>query len=238
MQPIAFRLLTAFAIVCSAQYSLYAQAMPNRFDVVPIQSGVYKQTLNAFVYTSGATPNHLTALPTVYVPGVGLRDSAYFQQLDKLMQQGAMPYMRVVGIERSGSEAVATVPEIAAYQDPKEKGSRTASADESYYRFINSEVIPAIEEKYKSASFKALCIDEASPFGVYILENGSRSFNAYLSLTPFLWFNAARRPETAKAFFSYYALLKGEQTDALAGDIDSGTDELYLKTGKRGWVKE
>ena len=238
MQPLAFRFFATLAVVATVHDTVHAQAIPNRFDVVPIQSGVYKQTLNAFVYTSGATPTNLTALPTVYVPGVRQRDSAYFQQLDKLMQEGAIPYMRIIGIERSSNEAPAAAPETAAYQDPKEKGTRTASADESYYRFINSEVIPAIEEKYQCASFKALCIDDASPFGAYMLENGTRSFNAYLSLQPLLWFNAARRPETAKAFFAYYAGLKGVQSDALADAIDCGTDELYLKTGKQSWVKE
>jgi predicted alpha/beta superfamily hydrolase len=227
-----------YAFVLTTHQALHAQATPNRFDVVPIQSGVYKQTLNAFVYTSGSAPTNLAALPTVYVPGVGQRDSTYFQRLDKMMQEGAMPYMRIVGIERSGSEAAETAPEMAAYHDPKGKVSYVATPDESYYRFINSEVIPAIEEKYKCASFKALCIDEASPFGSYILDNQSRSFNAYLSLTPFLWFNTSRRPETAKAFFAYYAGLGAVEEGALAVDMDHGTDELYLKTGKRSWLKE
>jgi len=127
---------------------------------------------------------------------------------------------------------------MGALNSTSDNKERVQAVMRAYYRFIDSEVIPAIEGKYKCASFKALCIDEGSPFGNYILGSQARGFNAYLSLTPFIWFNSGRRPESAKAFFAYYAgFSDGGASIVIAGE-DNNTDELYLKTGKAGWVQQ
>ena len=238
MRRFAFLLYTAFAACILLAHPVAAQVTPTRQDIVPIQSGIYKQTMNVFVHSSNAATASSESLPVVYIPNIRKQDSAYYTRLRQLMQEGSMPQMRIVGIEYTLPEAAGQAVESQDYVNPKDKGELQLSAEESYYRFINTEVIPAIEGKYNCSPFKALCLEEGSGFADYMLKNHSSQFNAFINLTPFVWFNVRRQPETAKAFLAYIAGLTSKDAVPAPGDDSGAVDEHFLKTGRPGWVKE
>lgn len=238
MRSVAFFSTAALAVLALTSAPAGAQTGSTRYEVVPIRSHIYGQMLNVFVYTPKAAPAEAPVLPVVYLPGIDTKDSAYFLRLEQLMQAGTLPYMRIVGIGRHPDESPAFAAEPAAFKSPKGVGEPATAANEWYYRFIASEVVPAVEEKYRCSAFRTLCIDESSDFGAYMLRHQSRGFSAYLSLGPLVWFNEGRRPLSTRSFLDYYFGKRAGESLVAAADDDSDLDELYLKTGRRSWIKQ
>jgi predicted alpha/beta superfamily hydrolase len=237
MRSVAFFSAAALAALTLAFTPADAQTVVTRYEVLPIHSTVYGQTLRVFVYTAKAAPAEPAPLPVVYLPEVDASDSACFQQLEQLMQAGTLPYMRIVGIERNPAGAPALAAGPIAFNSPRGIGDPATAANEWYYRCIAAEVIPAVEAKYRCSAFRVLCLDEATGFGTYMLRHQSRGFSAYLSVAPFFWLNEGRRPLAARSFQAYYAGWRDNEA-LLAADDDSNPDEAYLKTGRRSWIKQ
>jgi hypothetical protein len=238
MKRKAVRSTAAIVLLFFCSQTIEAQIKTARYDVLPVESGVYRQAVNVYVYASPAGPSDARAMPVVYVPLAGENDRAAIERLVGLIQQGTIPYMRIVGIERFAMLTPAREAVPALYINPKGKDEGVLSDDEWFSRFINSEVVPAVEGKYRCNSFKALYIDEGTPLGKHLLSTRSGGFSAYLTPTPFVWFNGEGRPEPAKTFVSYYSGLQAKEAYLMAVEMDEYTDEFYLKTGRLPTIKE
>ncbi|HEY1114725.1 MAG TPA: hypothetical protein VGE66_14240 [Chitinophagaceae bacterium] len=238
MRLIAFGASAVFALPLLVVQLVQAQAVQARYDVLPIESGIYRQTVNVYVYNSQTAPAGPVSLPVVYVPLADERDRAGIERLEAMMQQGTLPYMRIVGIERSGRLMPARESMPAVYADPKGKVEGSLSDDEWFGRFMNSEVVPAVEGKYRCNSFKALYVDEGTPLGKYLLSSRSGGFSAYLTPTPLVWYNGGGRPESANTFQSFYAGLRNKEAYLMAAELDNYLDEYFLKTGRLPRTKE
>lgn len=237
MKPQAVRSTAALVLLFLCFQTVEAQIKTARYEVLPVESGVYRQAVNVYVYTSQA-PSDAVALPVVYVPLASENDRAAIERLEAMMQQGTIPYMRIVGIERSAKLAPVREKAPAVYVDPKGKDEGAVSDDEWFSRFISSEVVPAVEGKYRCNSFKALYIDEATPLGKQMLSSRAGGYSAYLTPTPFVWFNGVGRQESAKSFQSYYAGLRAKEAFLMAAELDGYMDEIILKTGRLPRGKE
>lgn len=238
MTPLAFLTTTALTAFALFQHTATAQIVQTRFDKLPVTSDIYRQTVNVYVYTTPAAPADAVALPVVYVPLVQQKDTANLTLLEGMMQEGAMPYMRIVAIERLDKAAPAAAAAAALYADPKGYSEGESSADAWFCQFIDREVIPAMEAKYKCNTFRALYIDESCPLGAYLLKNHLRGFSAYLSPTPFVWFNEDRRPGSAGTFIGYYSGLQGKEAILAAAEREGAVEEYFLKMRKATWQKE
>lgn len=228
----------AFAFLFCGFPILHAQVKPARYEVLPVTSGVYRQTVNVFAYTSPAAPAGAVSQPVIYVPLAEEKDRESIGRLEALMQQGTLPYMRIVGIERFGKLMPVSEVVPALYVNPKEAGKVSPSDNDWFSRFINSEVVPAVEGAYRCNSFKALYLDESTPMGRHLLASRSGGFNAYLTPTPFVWFNGAGRSEPANSFQSYYAGLRNREAYLLAAELDDYLDEELLKNGRLPRAKD
>lgn len=238
MNPQTVLATSAFAFSVLCLQPVHAQVKPTRYDVLPVESSVYRQSVNVYVYTSPAAPADAVSLPVVYVPLAEEKDRAAIERLEALMQQGTLPYMRIVAIERSAKLAPVREAAPALYVDPKGKTEGSLSDDDWFGRFINSEVVPSVEGKYRCNSFKALYIDEGTPLGQSLLASRAGGYSAYLTPTPFVWFNGAGRSESAQTFQSYYAGLRAQEAYLLALEVDAYLEEVFLKTGRLPRVKE
>lgn len=238
MKPQALRVAIAFALFYPGFLSLQAQIKTARYEVLPVQSGVYRQAVNVYVYTTPAAPGDAVALPVVYVPLAAEKDRAAIARLEDMMQQGTLPRMRIVGIERSARLVPVRETAPAVYVDPKGKDEAALSDDEWFGRFVSSEVVPAVEAKYRCNFFKVVYVDESTPLGKQLLASRSGGYSAYLTPTPFVWFNGAGRQESAQSFQSYYAGLQAKETYLMAAELDGYMDELFLKAGRLPRIKE
>lgn len=238
MRLIAYGVAAAFTLPLFTPQAVQAQVIQARYEVLPIKSGVYRQTVNVYVYTPAAAPAVPESLPVVYVPLANEKDRAGIERLEGMMQQGTIPLMRIVGIERSGKLMPARESVPAVYVDPKGRDETLFSEDEWFGRFINSEVVPAVEGKYRCNSFKALYIDEGSALGKLMLSSRSGSYSAYLTPTPLVWYNGAGRPGSSNTFQAYYNGLRNREAYLMAAELDTYLDEYFLKTGRLPRTKE
>jgi hypothetical protein len=238
MKPVAFLFTTAVATLALSLQPAAPQVITSRFDRLPIESGVYGQTVSIRVYASPLAPTGDLSLPVVYVPLVEQEDSALILRLEQMMQEGILPFMRIVTIERSGKVAPAVGAEPALYFDPKAQSQVAPSADAWFCRFLDSEVIQAVEGNYRCNSFRALYVDESSPLGTYLLRNPPRGFTAYLSPAPFVWSDGEHHSGPARTFKAYYSGLLGKEGLMVGTEKDGTPEEYFLKTRKPAWVVE
>ena len=87
MKPAALLTATAFAALALCLQPVSAQIIQTRYEVLPVRSEIYNQTVNVFVYTSPAALAGEAAMPVVYVPLLSQKDSACFMRLEQMMQQ-------------------------------------------------------------------------------------------------------------------------------------------------------
>lgn len=232
MKPAALLGTTALVFFVLYHQPARAQAVPTRFEVMPIQSGIYQQTVNVYVYRPAAAPAGEASLPVVYVPLLSEKDTACLARLEQMMQRGTLPYMRLVAVERTGSVAP------AVYVSPKRLEDVEVTDDEWFCRFLAGEVMPAVEGAYPGNAFRALYVDEASSLGGYMVANHSSSYSACLSPEDFVWFSEGRPPARAKTFAAYYTGLRAQKAVFAAAETDQHGDEFFLKTGKGSWPKQ
>lgn len=209
---------------------MHAQSSAVRHDVVPVHSLIYHETMHLYVYTAKGRQEAPAALPVVYVPGVGKKDHSFYTRLDKLVQEGVLPPMRIVGIEPG-----AGIPEHRegeAYLDPKHLSGQNPDADAFYYAFIVGEVIPTIEKRYTCAPYKTLYTDGAGSFAHFVLRNYAGTFTTYLSLSPFALYD----PKTSLRYAKGTVSPSGTKVAAWLEEYTP--DEYALKTGRPGWIND
>lgn len=210
---------------------MHAQSFAIRHEVVPVRSLIYHETLHLYVYTAKGKKEAPATLPVIYVPGVGKKDHTFFARLDKLVQEGVLPPMRIVGIEPG-----AGIPDLSAdseaYLDPKHLSSQNPDVDAFYYAFIVGEVIPAIEKRYTCAPYKTLYTDGAGSFPHFVLKNYAGTFTTYLSLSPFALYD----PRTSLRYVKGPIPQPGTQAASWLEEYTP--DEYALKTGRPGWIND
>ena len=211
-------------LMISAFY-LNANSQTLKYDVVPVASKIYQQASNVFVYTAKGKLSATSALPVFYLTNLQEKDSTFFENLNKMVDEGSMPPMMIVGItKQTGNTGI--IQEINSH-DPKNILADFKTDDDNYFNFLDKEVIPLIEKKYNCSKYKILSSQEIA-FTNYILKNHPAAFNAYVFEKPFIWVDN-----------NQLTRLKPITTlNKNSGDIYF-PEEYYLKYGKKpAWHQE
>ena len=207
-------------ITCSLFLNVTSQS--TIYDVVPIESKIYQQPHKIVVYTAHGKLPATSALPVFYLTNIHEKDSLFYQNLNKMVDEGSMPPMVIVGIcKQIGNQGL--IPAVNSH-DPKKIFTDFRSDDDNYFEFIDKEVVPVIERKYNCSKYKILSSKETA-FTNYILKNHPSAFNAYVFEKPFIWVDN-------KTKFGITA------SNTKTGDIYF-PEEFYLKYGKKpAWHEE
>ena len=205
---------------------LTANTQTIMYDVIPIQSKIYQQTSNILVYAAKGKLPATSTLPVFYLTNIHEKDSLFYGDLNKMVEEGNMPPMMIVGIcKQMGNQGL--IPAVNSH-DPKNILANFKSDDDNYFDFIDKEVIPVIEKKYNCSKYKILSSNETA-FTNYILKNHPSAFNAYVFEKPFIWVDNNQHSKTK---FGVQSLNKN------SADIYF-PEEFYLKYGKKpAWHEE
>jgi uncharacterized protein len=218
-------IVTGLKLVIACSFFLNAKSQSFSYDVVPVESKIYKQPSKVFVYTAHGILPATTALPVFYLTNIQEKDNLFYQNLNKMVEEGSMPPMLIVGIhKKTGSQGSITAENS---HDPKKILNDFRSDEDNYFAFIEKEVIPQIEKKYNCSKYKILSSNEAA-FTNYILKNHPSAFNAYVFEKPFIWVDNTQLTR----------LKPGTLTNIISADIYF-PEEYYLKYGKKpAWHQE
>ncbi|WP_073401949.1 alpha/beta hydrolase-fold protein [Mucilaginibacter sp. OK098] len=171
-------------------------------DVVTIHSKILNENRKIYIYTpylNKGSENAKVACPVMYMLDAEYQLTMTAGLIDYLSKaQAMMPGMIVVGIDNNHYDRERDLtPTHSDKADPVSKPdtsatafTRTSGGGEKFLQFINDEVMPYVEQHYKTAPFK---IFSGHSLGglltVHCLLNHPDMFNAYFAISPSLWWD-------------------------------------------------
>jgi predicted alpha/beta superfamily hydrolase len=166
-------------------------------DVETIHSRVLNEDRTFYIYNPDTNAaNRLPAYPVLYlleendmtmVTGIVSYLSAYNEQI---------PAMIVVGIPGGATTIRDRTPNHSTFDnfgnrdDSPDSWLQSSGGGENFLQFLRDELIPHIEKNYKAASFKILAGHSVGGLSsVYCLYSHPEMFDAYIAVSPSLWWD-------------------------------------------------
>jgi uncharacterized protein len=159
-------------------------------EILDLQSKVLGEQRRIAIYTPIAYALEPTArFPVLYMPdgGIGEDFPHIVATIEELIATGTIPPMLVVGIENTDRKRDLAGPTIVA-DDLKVAPSAGGSA--KFREFIQRELIPEIEQRYRCNARRAIVGESLA--GLFVVETmllQPKLFDQYIAISPSLWWN-------------------------------------------------
>ena len=167
-------------------------------DTFQLQSRVLEETRHINVYLPRAYTDSPQPLPVLYMPDGGLDED--FLHVAGLLQvstgNGTMRPFILVGIENTQRRRDLTGP--TANAEDRKIAPQVGGAD-AFRRFIRSELMPAIRQRYRTTVETAIMGESLA--GLFVVETlflEPDLFDAYVAIDPSLWWHDARLVREAR----------------------------------------
>ena len=126
-----------------------------------------------------------------------------------LANQGRIPEMMIVGIPNTADRTKDLTPSIEKNEDTRSNFPTGGGADNTL-AFIKTELIPHIEANYHTNSYKVLVGHSfGGIFAVNALLAQPDLFDAYISISPSMWWDEQHLVDRAETFLNEHKDLKG-----------------------------
>ena len=179
-----------------------------------VASVILKETRKYYVYVPGSY-NSLTAKNETY-PVIYLLDgNDHFHSVSGLVQflgsySHTMPEMIVVAIPNTDRTRDLTPTNTTTMNGKEYDWLKTSGGNDAFLKFIQTELIPKIESKYRTKPYRIFI---GHSFGGIAVINAlytmPQTFNAYISIDPSLWWDDKVLLKKARSYF-LTANLKGK----------------------------
>lgn len=188
-------------------------------DVVVLHSKILNEDRRLYIYTPATVSS--AGAPAGPYPVMYLLDGEYQIQLvaglvDYLSRsQRELPPMMVIGIDNNHYDRERDLtPTHSDKADPVSKPdtsptavTRTSGGGENFLRFVREEVMPYVEQHYSTAPFKVISGHSLGGLlSLYSLVSHPDMFNAYIAISPSVWWDdgALLREAEAKTLANAY----------------------------------
>ena len=164
-----------------------------------LRSAVLEETRRINVYLPPAYRDSPQPLPVLYMPDGGVAED--FLHVAGLLQvstgNGTMRPFILVGIENTQRRRDLTGPTASAED---RKIAPQVGGSEAFRRFIRSELMPAVRQRYRTTAETAIMGESLA--GLFVVETfflAPDLFDTYVAIDPSLWWNEARLVNEAGA---------------------------------------
>src|SRR3712207_3662198 len=123
-----------------------------------------------------------------------------------------MPEMIVVGISNTDRTRDLTPTRVARLPDNPNAGFPTSGGADKFLKFIETELIPMVESKYRTQPYRALAGHSLGGlFAVHTLVTKPELFNSYIAVSPSLQWDNYEEIDRVKEFFKTRKELRSEE---------------------------
>jgi uncharacterized protein len=176
-------------------------------------------------YESGKGP-----LPVLYLTDGDDHINEIGSTIDFLVHNGRMSPLIVVGIANTDRTRDLTPTHSGDKDDSGKEAFPTSGGGDRFFDFILTELMPEIEKRYRTASYKVFA---GHSFGglmaIHILTSRPDMFQAYLAVSPSLWWDKEHTLHQAQDFFAAHDELSKTLFFTLGGEgtgMQEGFDQL------------
>jgi uncharacterized protein len=150
-----------------------------------IESTILGETRQYFVHKPPKYEYREQAYPLLILLDGDTNINHTSSSVDFLAENGRIPEMLVVGIPNTNRSRDLTPP----FSNPDQNAPNTGGAGR-FLAFIGDELIPEIERRYRTRPYRVLIGHSLGGlFAVYALNERPELFNAYLPISPSLWYD-------------------------------------------------
>jgi predicted alpha/beta superfamily hydrolase len=206
-----------------------------------IQSEILKEKRPIIIYTPDNYSNNSTPVTVMYLLD-GQSNFIHTTGIVSFLQnRGRIPKMMIVAIPNTSDRTHDLSPSIKLNEEAK-KNMRTAGGAENMLQFISDELIPYIDENYNTGNYRILVGHSfGGLFAVYTLLNKPDIFDAYIAISPSMWWDDQNQVKKAQEIFKsdpdlngyFYMTMGDEDGEMLGGAMklaavfeESQTDEF------------
>ena len=186
-KKILYLFLATFIFSCNKAI-VYDDPIPNH-ETLKINSIFLNEERVINIWTPPSYDTSNDSIPVLYMADGGIKEDFphIANTLDTLIKRNKIPNVILVGIENTERRRDLTGPTKIEYDlkyIPNPGGS------DNFRKFINDELFPGINQKYRTTSERGLIGESAS--GLFVMETfilDPNMFDYYIAMDPALWFN-------------------------------------------------
>ena len=215
---------------CESKVIEYNDPIP-KHDSLTIASKLVNEDRNINVWTPPSYAQSLDRFPVLYMPDGGTKEDFphIANTLAKLIEEKKIEPIILVGIENTERGRDLTG---ASTSDYDKQYCPVTDGAKDFRAFITNELMPAINEKYRTNSKKGIVGESLA--GLFVMETFLESpstFNFFIAMDPSLWWNNHYLAENADSLLGLFP--EAEITLWFAGsdaeDISKYTQSLNSK---------
>lgn len=193
-------LLVVFtSIACSAQD--IAPPLPQR---LVIHSNILNEDRVIWVRMPAASQGNKTSYPVLYMTDGGSNVNEIGSTIDFLAGNNRMPPLIVVGITNTDRNRDLTPTHAdEKHSDGTVETVPTSGGADKFLDFIQTELIPEIEKRYPTQPYRIFTGHSfGGLFAIHAMISRPGLFNAYIAVSPSLWWDDAHTLHQAQQFFA------------------------------------
>lgn len=210
-RPRLLNLFMLLPLVLLAQAAASAQA-PIIYDAperLVIKSQVLGEERVILVRTPVGYARSSEKFPVLYMTDGDAHIQHTSGTVSFLARNARMPEMIVVGITNTDRTRDLTPTHVAQAPDNPNARFPTSGGADKFLKFIETELIPLVESKYRTQPFRALAGHSLGGlFAVHAMLTKPELFNSYIAVSPSLQWDNFEEIDRVKAFFKARTELK------------------------------
>jgi len=205
---------------------------------ITIKSAILKSEREISVYLPESyESNNYVHYPVLYL----LDGKKFFHSFSGVVAQLSsdaspqIPEMIVIGItSQDRIKDSSPTHSLLGYSGKKEKGFEVSGGADDFLNFINKELIPFVDNKYRSNSYRILVGYSFTGLPViHSLFTHPDTFDSYLIIDFSAWWDNEMMLKRSKIFLKEY---KGKQKDVFLTTVDRVANTLFPEKINAGWT--
>jgi predicted alpha/beta superfamily hydrolase len=220
-----------------AAFVLSVLAVASAQDIAPpipqklvVHSNILNEDRVVWVRTPHGYELVKDPLPVLYLTDGPGHINEIGNSIDFLVDNGRMPALIVVGIANTDRTRDLTPTHSDAKDSSGKETVPTSGGGDRFFDFIQTELMPQIEKRYRTAPYRIFAGHSLGGLmAIHILTSRPDMFQAYLAVSPSLWWEKRYTLHQAQQFFAAHDQLNKTLFFSLGNegeDMQSGFEEL------------
>jgi len=234
MKPISSRLFFLAAIFSLLSIAGAAQDLaPPVPQKIVLHSNVLNEDRVVWVRTPREYERSKDPLPVLYLTDGPGHINEIGSTIDFLVGNDRMPPLIVVGI--ANTDRIRDLTPTRAdgkHRDGTTESYPTSGGGDRFFDFIHDELMPEVEKRYRTAPYRIFAGHSLGGLmAIHILTSRPDMFQAYIAVSPSLWWDDGHTLHQAQAFFVSHEKLNKTLFFSLGGegkDMQDGFEQLQM----------
>lgn len=168
-----------------------------------VHSNILNEDRTIWVRTPHGYESGKDLFPVLYLTDGDGHINEIGNSIDFLVDNGRMPSLIVVGIMNTDRTRDLTPTHSSEKDASGKENAPTSGGGDRFFDFIQTELMPQIEKRYRTAPYKIFAGHSLGGLmAIHILTSRPDMFQAYLAVSPSLWWENQHTLHQAQAFFA------------------------------------